>query len=128
LKEYIFILSALLLLSCSNEPTAKDIARDNYRKAPQEQPQVAVSPDAEPEVVVIDETEVEVDSGQTAREAFEQYASEQGLDYDYVSSEQYQENGRTYYMIIYEYDELGGGKDEIIIDSEGKVYREYGII
>jgi len=83
----------------------------------------------EPALLEVETTEKSVGSENDARSAFNDFVENNNYDYEYVSSEFYKtENGLDYYKVVYSYNELGGGKNTIIIDSKGNFYVEKPLI
>jgi len=138
------ILLLILLVACSNAPEVK------YEEKPAEikcsdgrivvdkklcdltddiEPSMDPNIEAEPSLEIIDDTKKPVTNDVDAKSAFENYVDSNSLDYTFVESEYYKnEDGTDFYKVTYAYTENGGGKNQVVVDSTGKVYMQIPII
>jgi len=100
-----------------------------------EVPDLRLCRDIEPEVstnptgddILLEEVQStggDVISEVDAESAFNTWKSEQGYNYEYVSSNLVSVNGKDYYRVIYRHFEMSGGKRQMFVDLEGNVYEQ----
>lgn len=80
----------------------------------------------EPDITRVNETHQNVFTAEQAHQAFEAYAA--NTSYRFVSSEAVTRAGIEYYRIKYRHNISGGGNRYVLVDNEGTIYEELGIV
>ena len=119
----VIVLAFLLVLSCG-KPAAEPVSiNDTTDFVREPQASAETGTPIEPQIVPVAETDIPVVSQQTAQQAFNEYVSNQSLNYSFIKAEFLKkQDGLDYYRVKYSY---GTGNRYVIVDSSGKVYDEY---
>ncbi len=126
------IMICLLVLACKSGDRAED-SRDmvkcpDGRMVPDNKlcqdikPELSTEEEPAPGYKEVADTKKEITGETAAKEAFKNWAS--GKDYRFESAELVDIGGKEYYRVIYEHNEMSGGRRQVFVSMDGKVLEQ----
>lgn len=125
----------LFLLGCSNDepaqvkmyscPDGRLVTEPSACEKTYQEPELSHTEEDDVRLNELEDTPVVVKDESDAKQAFTEYVDQEGLDYDFVSAEFFERRGGIdIYKVVYRHHELTGGKRQVFIGSDGKVYEQ----